>query len=266
MTKDRLAPQLGAAGPARWLVALVACLALFALLPRAAAARIAAWRIASYSLTFTEHATATASPCDAEYDGPAADNHIRAASEDATFSLGHWHYRPPLFMYDYLAHGPASSGEIDGGGLLTEDRHVTQTVVDCRTGATSARACGSSARYRGGNAEPWGLIESMTTSRHKHRVTIEWGFPPDGGYDCDGDLGLGPPVPLDSLVKTRLRVRAFYRTRTVIRFSRTSKGDDGFGTSGAQTLAGRLVLRRTTEPGSCFPGAHPDRHFTCTRH
>src|SRR3954453_8624353 len=104
----------------------------------------------------------------------------------------------------------------------------------------------------------------MTTSRRHRRGTIEWGYTPYPGYDCDGDLGLGPPVALNDFVKTRLPVRAFYRKRPRVHFSRTWSGDDGYGTHGTQTLKGVLVLRRTTEPGSCFPGRHPNRHFTCT--
>ena len=246
---------------------LAACLALLAVVPAGAAARISSWRIASYSLTFTEHATATSSPCDANFDGPAASNPVRATSEDAQITLGDWKdpYRAPLFQYDYLAHGPASLGEIDPGGWLTEHRHVEQTVVDCDTQATSPRTCDSSVRYPGGNREIWGMIEGMGTSRRRHTVTIDWGFTPIDGLDCDGDLGLGPPVPRNSLVKTKLPVRAFYGKSPTIHFSHTWSGNDGSGTSGTETLSGTLVLRRTTEPGSCFPGSHPDRHFVCSR-
>jgi hypothetical protein len=244
---------------------LVLCAALPVLFPAGASARISAWRIAKYSLTFTEHATFKGSPCDAQYDGPAADNMARAASEDAVFTLRGGKSRDILFQYDYLAHGPASLGEIDPGRALREHRQITQTVVDCDTGATTPRSCEASSRYGGGNAEIWGEIESMRTSRRQHRVIVEWGYTPDAGYDCDGDLGLGPPVPLgSSFLKTKAPIHAFYRKRPRIHFSRTWSGGDGYGTHGTQTLKGVLVLRRTTLPGSCFPGRHADRHFVCS--
>jgi hypothetical protein len=244
--------------------ALVAAVALALAIPAGAAARYSGWRIESYSLSFTEHATAASSPCAQHYDGPAGSNPVRATSEDARITLDHWTYpsRDPLFAYDELADGPGFRGNFDRA-RLTQSQHVTQTVIDCDTQATSPRSCESSSPYGGGLG--WGMIESMTTNRRRHTVTLEWGSLPDSGYDCAGDIGLGPPVALNSLVKTRLSVRAFYPKRTRIHFSRTWSGNDGSGATGTETLSGTLILRRTTEPGSCYPGRHPDRHFVCSR-
>jgi hypothetical protein len=253
---------------------VAAALALVAVFPTGARARVSTWRIQSYSLTFSEHATATTSPC-----GQPASTSQRATSEDARFTLDHWtyprivtshgpqgRYRGPLFQYEPSFHGPFAE-EVGVEYAVTEHRHVTQTVVNCDTQTTSPRACDSSSPYRSASG-PWGTIESMVANARAHRVTVEWGLPPsavNGAFDCDGDVGLGPPVPRDDFVRTRLPLRAFYKTRTRIHFSRTWSGNDGAGTAGTETLSGTLVLRRTADRAKCDPGRHPDRHFVCTR-